>query len=1075
MNNPEIHENMSTDNSSNELIRFSILTRIAKAVCDDDDLIHIFKIAIQKVRHYCVCDSIYILYNNPQSKSFYLTPALNQDSLGKPFEVSIPHRDTILGKIVESHATQNYPDLKELSDLWPGDRHFFKNSEGCFLAVPILARDHLLGVFLLTNTQANAFDEKDQALVEDVAQLTALAMNRARLEHSEARWQEQAERLQKIYSFLLNVIDEPLALVNLKHDMIYQSNPAFETLVGYSAEELNGMNLSLVHDLIPLRNISHNGSHPVPDLMLRDRIGGQHSTKVHLLSFNQNDDAEILALYKVKNSRKFPQPKINPLMPLPEKILFTLSAPGLGGKFELNQFVYNLGEAFGARYATLHFVSSQTWNLELVVAHQLPELTNAVYDHPWMISISEGPFTAAIETNELLIFENVNQDERFLKWRPVAKKLGYQSLITVPLFSSQKVTGIISFFYESPHSFSGHEQQIFTSVGSLLSLRLENERLKQDARNFSQQIEVINQITNSINSSLHLEEVIKITALEISRVLDFDFTCVTLFDDSGENIDVFTITSAALNSRQKAEHWEPLDDSQFGWLHESEQVGLQKSYNFDFQLAAMEKHLQSKINLLLLSRGKYLGTFSIASLNPRQYQIEHQRFLSQIAAQVATAIQNARLFEAARQNVTELSALADISKSINSSLDINEVFAQIVKATAVALKAQICTMRLVQNDQPQSNVTSNKSEIKGGKLNGKYEKFVIKTIKERRPIFLKDMKEVMPGEINVNGFQKEASGSAFLAMPIILGDEALAIISLYWENKLGIEQHELNLIAMIANQAASAIQNARLYQKSVKHSEELKQVNEELENFVHTVSHDLKSPIASIQGYTTFLLENRPHQSENDYERALERIQANAGRMEKLIMDLLELSRIGRVVNPFEMADADHLITLAQTELLYQLQNKKIDFVVAPNMPQIYCDRDRIVQVFTNLISNAIKYIGNTPEPKIEIKYQNKGDFDQFSVRDNGIGIDEAHHEKIFNLFTILNDDDTVENLGTGVGLTIVKRIVENHSGKIWVESEPGHGSTFYFTMMKRNMKKKDFNDDERNVSTERGDKTVTV
>ena len=171
--------------------------------------------------------------------------------------------------------------------------------------------------------------------------------------------------------------------------------------------------------------------------------------------------------------------------------------------------------------------------------------------------------------------------------------------------------------------------------------------------------------------------------------------------------------------------------------------------------------------------------------------------------------------------------------------------------------------------------------------------------------------------------------------------------------------------------------------------------------------------------------------------------------MEKLIRDLLELSRIGRVANAFEEVDVNEIISEAENELIYQIQEKKIELKIKEDLPEIYCAKNRMVQVFTNLLSNAVKYIGSdNPQPIIEILYKSKNNSHLFCVKDNGIGIDKKYHEQIFGLFQILNQD--TEKVGTGVGLTIVKRIIENHKGKIWVKSEPGKGSRFYFTIPKK-------------------------
>lgn len=230
--------------------------------------------------------------------------------------------------------------------------------------------------------------------------------------------------------------------------------------------------------------------------------------------------------------------------------------------------------------------------------------------------------------------------------------------------------------------------------------------------------------------------------------------------------------------------------------------------------------------------------------------------------------------------------------------------------------------------------------------------------------------------------------------------------------------------------------------------EKLRKVNEELKNFIRVVSHDLKTPIISIQGFSSRLLKKYQEQLGEKDRRYLERINASARRMELLVSDLLKLSRIGRVVSTFKDIPSLEIVKDVISDLQDRLKENRIKLVVLPNLPTIYCDRTRIYQVFENLIVNAIKFMGGTKNPKIQIGYKDKGGSHQFYVRDNGIGIDSKYHQKIFQMFQRLKEIEDEE--GTGLGLPIVDRIVNNHGGKVWVRSGKGKGTTFYFTVPKK-------------------------
>jgi len=229
--------------------------------------------------------------------------------------------------------------------------------------------------------------------------------------------------------------------------------------------------------------------------------------------------------------------------------------------------------------------------------------------------------------------------------------------------------------------------------------------------------------------------------------------------------------------------------------------------------------------------------------------------------------------------------------------------------------------------------------------------------------------------------------------------------------------------------------------------EQLRKINEELKNFVHVVSHDLKNPIVAIQGFSSRLLKKCQDNLGEKGRGYLELINAAARRMEVLVSDLLALSSIGRVVSTFKDIPSLEILRNVTSSLEDRLQKKGIDLVLADNLPTIYCDGERIYQVFENLLVNATKFMGATKDPKIEVGYEDMGNFHRFYVRDNGIGIDSEYHRKIFEMFHRLREIE--DETGTGLGLAIVERIVKNHGGKVWVESVKGQGATFYFTLPK--------------------------
>jgi signal transduction histidine kinase len=238
---------------------------------------------------------------------------------------------------------------------------------------------------------------------------------------------------------------------------------------------------------------------------------------------------------------------------------------------------------------------------------------------------------------------------------------------------------------------------------------------------------------------------------------------------------------------------------------------------------------------------------------------------------------------------------------------------------------------------------------------------------------------------------------------------------------------------------------------SLQREEEISALNEqlhnqvaELERFTYSVSHDLRSPLVTIRGFLGMLEQDIEKDKPDKIKSDIERISGATDKMDELLSDLLELSRVGRLINPPEEIDTVQLINDAVESVDARLRSRNIAVHITPDLPTIHGDRIRLREVFENLIDNAAKYMGKQSNPVIEIGVQDQNDERVFYVKDNGLGIEEQYQEKVFILFEKL--DPTIE--GTGIGLALIKRIIETHGGKIWVESEGlGKGSTFCFTL----------------------------
>jgi PAS domain S-box-containing protein len=222
---------------------------------------------------------------------------------------------------------------------------------------------------------------------------------------------------------------------------------------------------------------------------------------------------------------------------------------------------------------------------------------------------------------------------------------------------------------------------------------------------------------------------------------------------------------------------------------------------------------------------------------------------------------------------------------------------------------------------------------------------------------------------------------------------------------------------------------------------ELAKTNRELDDFTYVASHDLKEPLRGISAYCHILLEDYGGQLDADGQRRLVALESLCGRLSQLIDDLLNYSRIGRSQPEHSAIDLNDVVADVIQTLGPLLEERHAVVLIDDPLPSLQADPLWAGEVFRNLVTNALKF-NDSPRPRVEIGCSDSG---TLFVRDNGIGIEPRHHEAIFTMFRRLHSRRKYD--GTGAGLSIVRKIIEQHGGRVWLESEPGSGSTFYFTL----------------------------
>lgn len=255
---------------------------------------------------------------------------------------------------------------------------------------------------------------------------------------------------------------------------------------------------------------------------------------------------------------------------------------------------------------------------------------------------------------------------------------------------------------------------------------------------------------------------------------------------------------------------------------------------------------------------------------------------------------------------------------------------------------------------------------------------------------------------------------------------------------------EIELLRQLSDQLGIALSQAQLREQEITQKKELARSNAELEQFAYIASHDLRQPLQIVADFAKLLQRRYGSQLDQKADQYINHIVLGSQRMEQQIEDLLQYSRVGRKEKVFEFISMKLVIQQAIANLQKTIEQSQAEIIFPEELPYLKADHLQLVQLFQNLIDNGIKYQKNI-YPKIQINVQQKADHWQFSVQDNGIGIEEVYFERIFKIFQRLHTQD--EYPGTGIGLAICQRIIQRHGGQIWLESSVDGGTTFYFTL----------------------------
>jgi K+-sensing histidine kinase KdpD len=643
--------------------------------------------------------------------------------------------------------------------------------------------------------------------------------------------------------------------------------------------------------------------------------------------------------------------------------------------------------------------------------------------------IGKGIAGLAMQEKRPINVPNVKEDPRFL-----TTDTPIRSLLTAPLLIDRDCIGTLSLNSDQVAAFSANDERLLTTLAAQAAIAVRNARLHQEVQCRVNELTLLNRVGRAVTSSLDLEQILTTVMEETALLLNTEADSILLFDEESNEL-VFE-AAAGLRSEEVKGLRIPLGQGIAGWVVREGQRLLIPNVEEDPRFypgidEAIGFATKSILAVPLKVKGKAIGVIEAVNKAEGCFSNTDVALLSSLAQWAAIAIENARLFEQARQEIAErkrveeeirrrneeLIALNTIATALGQSLDLNHTLNATLDKVLEMIKIDAGWIQLLDEDAGALSLVAHRG---------------------------------LSQEMTESHFS--ITNSPFsMNVPIKSKDKVMGVLGVFSRFRQ-LSPQEVQLLTAIGHQIGIAVENVRLAEEASE-IEILQELNRLRSELIANVSHELRTPLGLIKIFCTSLL-----MDDVDFDREtrwtfLRHIDEETERLERIVDNLLDLSRMEserlrldrRPTDVSQMAR--EIIETIKPEIDAPTPHSPLsilhDFPSEPLMATV--DPKRIEQVLRNLLSNAIKY---SPQGGT-ITVQGRGDKRQLLMRvsDQGIGIPPEDLERVFERFYRVENEITQTVRGAGLGLAVCRGIVEAHGGRIWVESTPGVGSTFYFTL----------------------------
>ncbi len=678
---------------------------------------------------------------------------------------------------------------------------------------------------------------------------------------------------------------------------------------------------------------------------------------------------------------------------------------------------------------------------------RLEELENEI------IPLGHGLEREVLENRRMIMTDDYQQECR--NRRIIPTKRNVYAWMGVPLNAGAEVIGVIAVASRNPAVLYTEDQyNILQAVADQAAGAIVKARLLDETETRARQLASLNEVTRGLTSTLELDPLLQNVMNSAVEILNCQAGSLLLVDrETNElvyEVVVGPVADEFLGDRQ------PIGVGLAGKVALNMQPmivnNVEQSPDWDSEPDQETGFItQGMLVVPMIYKNSVIGVLEVLNKKNRMpFTADDQELLAAFAGQAAVAVENVRLYTQTDQElatrVEELSVMQRIDRELNISLDVSKAMGITLEWAMRQSKSSAGLVGVVAENgirvMASEGYTSQLEEYPDGVIPLTLPTIMAKAVDEGR------LQRLETGQLAGQTLMESAQSQ--LVVPIRREAEVIGLLLLESDQHESYNEEVIDFLTRLSDHASIAISNAQLYA-------EVQRANLAKSDFVSFVSHELKTPMTSIRGYSDLLAAGAVGEVNEAQTEFLTTIRSNIQRMATLVSDLADVSRIeaGRLHLDFSSVDLAEVVeeVMRSTRAMYEEKAHQLALDLPEDLPLVWCDRNRIVQIITNLASNAIKYTPENGSITIHAEqsvniwdHEGSPQVVHLSVQDTGIGIKQEDQKKIFQQY-FRTDEGKETAPGTGLGLNITRELVEKQGGKIWFESEFGKGTIFHFTM----------------------------